>query len=137
MRGVKHLKCRRRSAVRASRCKGWALVLAIAMVFSGLLSVAGPTPLQAQVAPVGNGFVIDAGDLRFIFPQILVGQANAAGAPLNTVVKSQGVFNAQLPMGLRTVDGSNNNLVAVPDQHLFGAADLLFPRLTPATFRTA
>ena len=28
------------------------------------------------------------------------------------------------------VDRSFNNLVPVPDQHLFGAADLLFPRLT-------
>ncbi len=40
-------------------------------------------------------------------------------------------------MGLRTVDGSFNNLVPIPDQHLFGAADLAFPRLTTPVFRAA
>src|SRR5207237_7164808 len=43
----------------------------------------------------------------------------------------------QLPVGLRTVDGTFNNLVPIPDQHLFGAADRLFPRLTTARFRPA
>jgi len=43
----------------------------------------------------------------------------------------------QLPLGLRLVDGSCNNLVPVPDQHLFGASDVLFPRLTVPNFRPA
>ncbi len=45
--------------------------------------------------------------------------------------------NPQLPVGLRTVDGSCNNLVPVPDQHKFGASDRLFPRLLTPVFRDA
>ena len=48
------------------------------------------------------------------------------------------------PRGLRTVDGSFNNLVQKPspidhiaDQHLFGSADRVFPRLTTPLFRAA
>ncbi|MFL5414488.1 MAG: hypothetical protein ACJ78Y_00715, partial [Myxococcales bacterium] len=40
------------------------------------------TSVHAQVAPVGNGFPIDAGDLRFIFHQIEVAQFHAAGGAL-------------------------------------------------------
>src|SRR5258708_35254894 len=43
----------------------------------------------------------------------------------------------QLPSGLRTVDGSYNNLVTAPDQHMFGAADVLFPRVLTPNFRDA
>src|SRR6185369_3387607 len=52
-------------------------------------------------------------------------------------VNLNGVPDPQLPVGLRTVDGTFNNLVPVPDQHLFGAADRLFPRLTTPVFRPA
>src|SRR5256886_1246809 len=47
------------------------------------------------------------------------------------------VHDPQLPRGLRTVDGSFNNLVPVPDQHLFGASDQVFPRRTTPAFRAA
>jgi hypothetical protein len=96
-----------------------------------------------QKAPVGNGFFINDDDLRFIFKQIQVSQANAArGALLGpgpNQVNSQADPNGdpQLPMGLRTVDGSYNNLVPIPDQHMFGAADLVFPRKTTPVFRDA
>src|SRR5262249_51398629 len=43
------------------------------------------------------------------------------------------VPEARLPFGLRTVDGSFNHLT--PNQTAFGAADQIFPRLTPAVFR--
>ena len=43
--------------------------------------------------------------------------------------------NVQVPFGLRTVDGSFNNLFA--GQSEFGAADNLFPRLLDPVFRTA
>jgi hypothetical protein len=117
-----------------------------------LLALYPVTSVHAQVAPVGNGFVIDAHDLRFIHHQIEVAQAHAAGGallgpglfqvnPLFGVGDVPGpggsVPDAQLPIGLRTVDGSFNNLVPIPDQHLFGAADVLFPRLTTPSFRPA
>src|SRR4029077_19316881 len=68
--------CRRTPARRK-----WAVLLMIMMIVSTL----GRTPAvraQVQVAPIGNGFVIDAADLRFIFHQIQVAQAHAAGGAL-------------------------------------------------------
>jgi Ca2+-binding RTX toxin-like protein len=62
-------------------------------------------------------------DLDFILAQIVRAETNA---PLES---------PDLPFGLRTVDGTNNN--AVPGQEDFGAADRLFPRLTDPVFRDA
>src|SRR5499426_3135293 len=126
MRARKPLTCRRiRSA------KPWAVVTALAMLLSGIGSPIFTPTVQAQVSSTtsGQGFTIDAGDLRFIYQQILVAQDHAAGGTLLGSGPNQ-VSDPQLPRGLRTVDGSFNNLVPVPDQHLFGAADLLFPRMT-------
>ncbi len=86
---------------------------------------------QQQVAPVSQGFNIDAQDLRFIFQQILVAQDHAAGGTLLGSGPNQ-VSNPQLPRGLRTVDGSFNNLV--PGQSHFGQADLVFPRVSTPIF---
>ena len=68
-------------------------------------------------------------DLEFILQQILIAEAHAAGADLTTLVP-----NPFVPFGLRTVDGSLNNLF--PGQEQFGAADELFPRMTDPFFRT-
>ena len=67
-------------------------------------------------------------DLAFILQQILVAEQHAAGADLTSLVP-----NSFVPFGLRTVDGSLNNLF--PGQDRFGAADNLFPRLTDPAFR--
>ena len=67
-------------------------------------------------------------DLEFILQQILIAEQHAAGADLTTLVP-----NAFVPFGLRTVDGSFNNLF--PGNEDFGAADELFPRLTDPFFR--
>jgi Ca2+-binding RTX toxin-like protein len=98
---------------------------------------------QAQTAPVGNGFVVNREDLRFIYQQILVAQTHvatlSASNPCGTLLGTgpNQVSDPQLPRGLRTVDGSCNNLVPTPDQHKFGAADRLFPRLLAPVFRDA
>src|SRR5215467_3566096 len=55
-------------------------------------------------------------DLVFILQQIEIAEANAAGQPLNTLIPDQA-----LPYGLRTVDGSDNNLFM--EQTHFGAAE--------------
>src|SRR3954468_11128036 len=118
-----------------------------------LLALYPMTSAKAQTAPVGNGFPIDAEDLRFIFHAIEVAQANSAGGVLlgtgpnqvnlHTPISAACANGApcpadpQLPVGLRTVDGTFNNLVPIPDQHLFGSADRLFPRLTTPIFRAA
>ena len=62
-------------------------------------------------------------DLDFILAQIIRAETDA---PLES---------PNLPFGLRTVDGTNNN--AVPGQSDFGAADRLFPRITDPMFRDA
>ena len=69
-------------------------------------------------------------DVQFILDQILIAEANAAGTPL-----TQLIANPLLPFGLRTVDGTFNNLI--PGQSDFGAADQLFPRATTPVFRPA
>src|SRR3954471_13847731 len=121
--------------------KRWPFVMVAAMFLSGISpSFLSQSTVNAQVvaggAPVGQGFVINADDVRFIYDQILVAQDHAAGGQLLGTGPNQ-VSDPQLPRGLRTVDGSFNNLVPVPDQHMFGAADRLFPRLLTPNFRDA
>ncbi|MGH6636996.1 MAG: peroxidase family protein, partial [Polaromonas sp.] len=69
-------------------------------------------------------------DLEFILKQILIAEREAAGEDILTLVP-----NTLLPFGLRTVDGSFNHLL--DSQSQFGAADVLFPRMTDPVFRPA
>jgi beta-lactam-binding protein with PASTA domain/Ca2+-binding RTX toxin-like protein len=122
--------------------KHWAYVTTAAMIMSSISGLVVPSVVKAQTAPVGNGFVLDSGDLKFIYEQILVAQDHAAGGELLGPGPNQ-VLDPQLPRGLRTVDGSFNNLVpgqvdvnGVPSQ-FFGAADRKFPRLAAPLFRSA
>lgn len=67
-------------------------------------------------------------DLEFILKQIFIAEAHADGASLIDLLP-----NSQVPFGLRTVDGSYNNLVT--GQSEFGAADNSFLRLLEASYR--
>ena len=67
-------------------------------------------------------------DLDFVLQQILIAEAHAAGADLVSLLP-----NTFAAFGLRTVDGSYNNLM--PGQTDFGAADQEFPRLVEAEYR--
>ncbi|HJZ32983.1 MAG TPA: calcium-binding protein, partial [Hyphomicrobiaceae bacterium] len=69
-------------------------------------------------------------DLEFILAQIKIAEAHAAGADLSALLP-----NSLVPLGLRTIDGSFNNLVA--GQSAFGASDNTFPRLTDPLFQDA
>src|SRR5262245_7363332 len=69
-------------------------------------------------------------DLEFILAQIQIAERNAAGESLLDILP-----NVEVPWGLRTVDGSDNNLVI--GQSEFGAADNVFPRLSDPVFRDA
>ena len=99
---------------------------------------------QAAVAPPGQGFALNSGDLRFILKQIKISERHAIregaqgqpveGEPLVGPGEFQ-IANPLLPFGLRTVDGSENNLQ--PGQNTFGAADQTFPRLAKPTFKPA
>ncbi len=113
-------------AVRAS--------VAVLMTLAMLISSVGVSPSRVVAAPVGAGFALDAGDLRFILQQIKISEAHAAGGDLFGPGPNQ-VNEVRLPFGLRTVDGSLNHLL--PGQEPFGAADEVFPRLTTASHRPA
>src|SRR3954468_18933863 len=125
----------RRSKMRWLR--PWATVMMITMTLmtnGGSHWLVPTVNAQQQVAPQSQGFNIDADDLRFIFHQIEVAQDHASGGNLLGQGVNQ-VHDPQLPVGLRTVDGSFNNLV--PGQESFGQADLTFPRLLTPSFKPA
>jgi Ca2+-binding RTX toxin-like protein len=72
-------------------------------------------------------------DLDFILDQIKIAEAHAAGQPLygpGGLVPSY-----TLSLGLRTVDGTFNNLL--PGQETWGAAGFAFPEPLPLEFRPA
>ena len=104
MNSPKPFTCRR-----VGSQKRWAAVTAIAMLASTLGGNRFVPVVHAQTAPVGQGFVLTAGDLRFIYAQILVAQEHAAGGTLLAPGPNQ-VADPQLPRGLRTVDGSFNKV---------------------------
>ena len=68
-------------------------------------------------------FTVNKHDLQFILEQIRIAEAHASGTPLTELVDSP-----LLPLGLRTVDGSYNNIV--PGREQWGASGEPFPRLT-------
>jgi len=93
-------------------------------------------------------FTLNQADLAFILRQIKVAEAHAAGAPLTSIyVDALGnvvpagtpgallaVADPKVPVGLRTVDGQDNNIV--PGREQWGAADQSMPRLLTASYTT-
>ena len=88
-----------------------------------------------------TSFNVNKADLEFILKQIILAETTSKAytdTPLTMLAAIQAAFGvsatqaAILPFGLRTVDGSDNNLI--PGQGDFGAADTLFPRLTDPVF---
>ncbi|MFI8747805.1 peroxidase family protein, partial [Pseudomonas sp. NPDC077186] len=87
-----------------------------------------PLPTESEVESPGNGLRMIRSDLQFILDQIIIAERHAAGEDLMDIIP-----NSRLPWGLRTVDGSFNNLV--PGQQYFGAADQPFPTAVDQQFR--
>ncbi|MDX2156501.1 MAG: peroxidase family protein [Hyphomicrobiaceae bacterium] len=79
-----------------------------------------------------TSFIVNLADLNKILDQIKIAERHSAGENLLDVI---GEANALLPVGLRTVDGSFNHLLA--GDELAGAADQLFPRLLTPEYITA
>ena len=101
---------------------------ATAAVAAGAAPVA-PAPVLPDGSNVqSEGIHLITADLQFILEQIKIAEQHTAGADLLDLIA-----NARLPFGLRTVDGSFNNLV--PGQTEVGAADNTFPRLLDPFFR--
>ena len=112
-----------------------------------LLLPVGPAHVRTAANIVGEGFTVTPADLAFILKQIKIAEAHSA------VLAAQGPGDSTDPMrcqsmigtgpnqiespllsfGLRTVDGTCNNLQ--PGQETYGAADQTFPRLTTPMFK--
>ena len=118
-----------------------ALLFLVAEIAAVAVSTVRPSRAQAAPAPAGEGFTVTAGDLHFIMKQIKIAEHHAAthtaSNPCGTLVGPgpDQIPDRLTPYGLRTVDGSCNNLF--PARERFGAADELFPRLTTPSFRDA
>jgi len=112
------------------------------MLFSQPTTVVQP---GAPVTPVAATPVVDAtaggaglhmvrSDLNFILDQIKIAEADAAGQDILSLIP-----NIRAPLGLRAVDGSNNNLLNLNGNNhtQYGAADNVFPRLSDPVFNSA
>ena len=117
-------------------------LMAALVAFAISIPMAGLVAPPAVAAPVGEGFTVTASDLSYILKQIKVAEAHVAntttatgpcGALLGTGANQ--LASPLLSFGLRTVDGSCNNLV--PGQETHGAADVVFPRLATPVFSAA
>src|SRR6478735_3229970 len=111
-----------------------------------LLSFVGLTTTalgaSAAPAPVGAGFTVTAADLAYILKQIKIAEAHVANTtsatgPCGALVGPgpNQIPDALTSYGLRTVDGSCNNLIK--GRETYGAADQLFPRHATPSFNTA
>ncbi|WP_295694744.1 peroxidase family protein [Lapillicoccus sp.] len=112
-----------------------------------LVLQAAVLPARGSTAPVGHGFTVTTGDLAYILRQVKIAErhtvtrtpANPCGTLLNQpgdgIPDAEQVPDVLTPYGLRTVDGSCNNLKT--GNSGFASADLGFPRLTTPVFRDA
>ena len=126
-----------------ARARITSLLTAMTLLISGLFGFASP----ASAANTSE-LVLTYTDLQFILKQIQISEEHASvetrdgnGTPIlgqvtpRTSVLGTGVNDvpfAGLPWGLRTVDGSLNNLMTGYEKR--GAVDQLFPRIAPAQF---
>src|SRR3954453_4430674 len=113
-------------------------VATICATLTGFTVVASPTP-SAAVTDEDPEFFVNRADLEFILKQIKISESHAAGGKLLCDDRADQswtcVPDARLPYGLRTVDGTLNNLM--PNRSTYGAAGQVFPRLLPPEFKDA
>lgn len=119
-------------------------LMAVLMTLVISMSNVGVEPSRAAIntSPVGAGFTVTAADLAFILKQIKIAEYHAANTTSTTGLCGAmvGPGPNQIPstllsFGLRTVDGSCNNLQL--GQETYGSADQPFPRLTTPVFKQA
>ncbi|WP_286917997.1 peroxidase family protein [Pseudomonas sp. UBA6753] len=95
-----------------------------------------PTPATpvADATAGGAGLHMVRSDLNFILDQIKIAEADANGADILSLLP-----NIRSALGLRAVDGSNNNLMNLNgiNNTQYGAADNVFPRVTDPVFNPA
>ena len=120
----------------------WAAIATIVALIVTLI-LAPPPPSAQAITDEDPSFVLTQNDLEFILRQIQISEAHAADElnPSNYELYCPGqgtaaqncVPDIMRPAGVRTVDGSYNNLVA--NRGGYGAADNAFPRLLPTEWR--
>ena len=144
----KHRKTRGRDGGPLARGTAPGVTRKVAAGALALLLSAGVVPSvlapAVSAAPTGQGFTLNAGDMRFILKQIKIAENHATkedaqgndvpGQPLMGTGPNQ-IASPLLPYGLRTVDGTENNLVE--GQNDFGSASRVFPRLSDPEWRTS
>ena len=129
---------------RRSRIKRFVAVLSSAALAVPL--VAANTMTAVAVTDTNPSFYLNANDLDFILKQIQISEAHAdatvTGNTSYTLLcatptdrSGKCVPNAKLPFGVRTVDGSYNNLLQGRSQ--WGAADRPFPTQLQPFYRQA
>src|SRR3954454_5757490 len=132
---------KRRSAGHGTGRRGLAALSAVLLGAGVLPAALFAAPAGAAQAPVGQGFTITPSDLSFILDQIKIAEHHAyTQTPDNLCGTLVGNGPDQIPSpliskGLRTVDGSCNNLIE--GQGTNGSADQVFPRISSKDFRDA
>jgi Ca2+-binding RTX toxin-like protein len=109
----------------------------------GMAAAVSPVLLSTgSAAPVGQGFTVTPSDLSHILRQIKIAEHHVAATTIATgpcgALVGNGPDQIGSPLvaeGLRTVDGSCNNLISGQDR--FGASGENFPRITPPVFKEA
>jgi Ca2+-binding RTX toxin-like protein len=131
-----------------------AALFLIAEVAAVGVSTIRPARAKAAQAPPGQGFTVTPGDLAFILKQIKIAEHHSAALAANTDPNLKDpclglvgpgpnqIPDRLTPYGLRTVDGSCNNLFPssqqAPRREFWAASDQVFPRLAkPPAFRDA
>ncbi|HWM06787.1 MAG TPA: peroxidase family protein, partial [Actinophytocola sp.] len=136
---------RRSDHAGARRSRKQVSVLAAVTLAAALVPTAAMMSPAQAAAPVGAGFNLNAEDLRFILKQIKISEHHAdvfnASSPCAGLIGPgpnqipEGGNTRELPWGLRTVDGSCNNLM--PGQSKYGSADQTFPRRVASSYMDA
>jgi len=106
------------------------VLLSFSLLALSLPRVAGADDCGSAGCSPNSDLAFDTEDLNFILEQIKIAERHAAGEELIDILP-----NASLPLGLRTVDGSFNNLIE--GQTDFGQADLEFPASVERVFSDA
>ena len=107
----------KRSIFRTLRSRS--INLATILAVSLLSGIAGAAHIAGHTASPTGDLAFDREDLDFILKQIKFAERHAAGEELLDILP-----NASIPWGLRTVDGSFNNLI--PGEETNGQAGLEF-----------
>jgi len=108
--------------------------LSVAVTCFSVLLVCG-SPVTAHAQSAAGDLIFTHEDLEFILQQIKYSEAHSESGDKGCDKLREVLPNLSVPLGLRTVDGSCNNLN--PGREGFGQADLEFLELAPPHYPDA